>query len=259
MIYYTILPEVFSSDDFENLYLKLSPHLPDFRRSKADSIIPAKERAVSALSFYLLCHALSIEYSGRFDSTRICDIGGSISFSYKANGKPVLLPPYEDIHFNISHCRTAVACAIAPFEIGLDIQDIRQPSAAVLKHLFNKGNEKAQPGYISYDICNLENAKGFSAFWSRYEAYTKLTGEGITRHLSDCDYLSDIFLRHEHVSISTVPVINNQKKTAAFLSAAFFRNGLVENDRFLLNSSAACFNIKPVSVDFSALCESAVL
>lgn len=266
MIYYTLLPEAFSSVDYEKLYFKLSPCLPDFRRRKADCIIPAKERALSALSFFLLCHALSAEYGSHFASRRICDIGRSIGFSYGANGKPKLLPPYEYIHFNISHCRLAMACAVAPFEIGIDIQDIRKPSSAVLRHL---GISKAMcddeashsDEALLPDDCRLSEPEGFSALWSRYEAYIKLTGEGLKRTLPQCELMSDMFLGREHVAVNTSSVMDSSKKTAAFLSAAFFSNNPSNN--FKNNSDNIFSNISfentPISVDFTALCESTLL
>ena len=53
VIYYSIIPESITTADFEKIYSDISPLLPDFRRKKAEGIIPARERAVSALSFVL--------------------------------------------------------------------------------------------------------------------------------------------------------------------------------------------------------------
>ena len=229
------------------------PFLPAFRKEKAAGIIPVRERVVSALSFVLLCYGLSSEYPERFGGRDIASVGNLIQFSYGENGKPALCPPYGDIFFNMSHCRTAIACAVAPFEVGVDIQDIRRPSAAVLKR-------------TGRDMNSWE----FSAFWSRYEAYTKLTGKGISTGLADCDYMSEAFLKANSVSIETTPVFypdslcspsdfvlydsiqtcsslsdNAQKKTAAFLSTAFCNN---HNNNF-----------NNIFCDFSRLCKPALL
>ncbi len=206
MIYYSIIPESLTTADFENIYSDIAPLLPDFRRKKAEGIIPARERAVSAISFVLLCHALLKEYSGCFSSREVYEIGHCIRFSYGRNGKPYLDAPFEHIFFNISHCKTAIACAVTPFEVGLDVQDIRKPSPAVLKRMPYAMDEYA-----------------FSSFWSRYEAYTKLTGDGIIKSLSDCDYMSDSFLENNGICMTTFD-ITAQKKTSAYLSAAFYNN-----------------------------------
>lgn len=253
MVYYTVLPEYLSLDDYEKICNDVLPFLPDFRKEKAAGIIPVRERVVSALSFVLLCYGLSSEYPERFGGRDIASVGNLIQFSYGENGKPALCPPYGDIFFNMSHCRTAIACAVAPFEVGVDIQDIRRPSAAVLKR-------------TGRDMNSVE----FSAFWSRYEAYTKLTGKGISTGLADCDYMSEAFLKANSVSIETTPVFypdslcppsdfvlydsiqtctslsdNAQKKTAAFLSTAFCNN---HNNNF-----------NNIFCDFSRLCKPALL
>ena len=208
MIYYSIIPESLTTADFKNIYSDIAPLLPDFRRKKAEGIIPARERAVSVLSFVLLCHALSKEYSGCFTSSEAYEIGHRISFRYGRNGKPYLEAPFEHIFFNISHCKTAIACAVAPFELGLDIQDIRKPSPALLKRMPYAMDE--------YD---------FSSFWSRYEAYTKLTGDGIVKSLSDCEYMSDSFLERNDIRMTIFDILAD-KKTAAYL---FLSYGLPES------------------------------
>ncbi len=235
MLYYTLLPDNYSSDDYARLYSEISVKLPSFRKEKAEKLIPSKERTENALSFFLLCHALSSEYPSLFSDMSLCDIGKTIFFSYSALGKPSLNPPYADIHFNISHCRTAIACAVAPFNIGVDIQDIRTPSSAVLKRFFPSSEQSV-------------SADDFSVNWSRYEAFTKLTGEGITRSLTDCEYLSDNFLRRTHTFIQSFSIKDNaQKKTAAYLATAFHSD---HSDSYLTS---------PIIIDFSSLCELALL
>ena len=253
MVYYTVLPTELDLADYEKICNDVIPFLPAFRKEKASGIIPVRERVVSALSFVLLCHGLLNEYPERFGVRDIASVGNLIQFSYGENGKPALCPPYGDIFFNMSHCRTAIACAVAPFEVGVDIQDIRRPSAAVLKR-------------TGRDMNGVE----FSAFWSRYEAYTKLTGKGISTGLADCDYISEAFLKGNNVSIETTPVFypdfscspsdfvlsdsmqtcsvrsdNTQKKTAAFLSTAFYDNPNT--------------NFNNIFCDFSRLCKPALL
>ena len=214
MLYYTLLPDNYSSDDYARLYSEISVKLPSFRKEKAEKLIPSKERAENALSFFLLCHALSSEYPSLFSDMSLCDIGKTIFFSYSALGKPSLNPPYADIHFNISHCRTAIACAVAPFNIGVDIQDIRTPSSAVLKRFFPSSEQSV-------------SADDFSV---------------------NCEYLSDNFLRRTHTFIRSFSIKDNaQKKTAAYLATAFNSD---HSDSYLTS---------PVIIDFSSLCELALL
>ncbi len=237
MIYYSTIPETLNTVDFEKIYSDISPLLPDFRRKKAEGIIPARERAVSALSFVLLCRALSREYSWCFTSSDTYEIGHRISFRYGRNDKPYLEAPFEHIFFNISHCKTAIACAVAPFELGLDIQDIRKPSPALQKRMPYAMDE--------YD---------FSSFWSRYEAYTKLTGDGIVKSLSDCEYMSDSFLERNDISMTTFD-ISADKKTAAYLSAAFC-NKSGARDSIPSSCKEKSFDLHSIhEIDFLSLCQ----
>ena len=234
MLCYTLLPDNYSSDDYAKLYSDIADGLPDFRRKRAEKLIPSKERAVNALSFFLLCHALSQEYPARFTGMNLSEISKEIEFSYSDNGKPYLNPPYSDIHFNISHCRNAIACAVAPLDVGIDIQDVRTPSAAAMKR-FLPSSEKTP------------TAEEFSMLWSRYEAFVKLSGIGITRSFSDCDYLSADFLSSCHTFVKSFTICDGtQKKTAAYLATAF-------------NSSYSDSFLSPVNINFSRLCELALL
>lgn len=38
------------------------------------------------------------------------------------DGKPVLAPPFEAIHFNVSHCHDLALIAVAPFPLGIDLE-----------------------------------------------------------------------------------------------------------------------------------------
>lgn len=241
MLYYTLLPDGCSDNDYQKIYSDIAKHLPEFRRSRAEHIIPVKERAVSALSFFLLCHALSSEYHCFFSDMNLTDIGSAIGFSYSAAGKPSLIPPYDSIHFNISHCRNAIACGVAPYALGIDIQDIRTPSAAAAKRFMTSANKPCS------DDLSI-NPFEFSMLWSRYEAFVKLTGDGITRSFSACDCLSDDFLESTGTSVASTAIPNHdEKKTAAYLSAAFS------------NTYSYIFSTEPVQVDFSSLLKSALL
>ena len=215
MIYYTILPENYPEDEYEQLYNHLSPMLPEFRRHKCDSIIPARERVSGALAYFLLLISLKKKYPERF-SFSVGDNAHNeyVSFVNLPGGKPQLNAPYSDICFNLSHCRTGIACAIAKTNVGIDIQDIRKVSPGTAMKF-------AAP------LCNdgIVSPDEFAVFWSRYEAYVKLTGDGLRLSSSECDYISDEFLKSHHVHIDTRALhFSGTKKTAAYMSAAYYIN-----------------------------------
>ena len=257
MIYYTLLPENYPTDEYEQLYNRIRPMLPEFRKHKGDSIIPARERVTSALAYFLLLESLKKEYPERFkfpisDNAR----NEYVSFVNSDNGKPQLTAPYSDIHFNLSHCRTGIACAVAGYDVGIDIQDIRNVRPDTVKKI-------AAPLLHGKDIVNPDE---FAAFWSRYEAYAKLTGEGLRLSSRECDYLSDEFLKSHNVHINTRALcFSGAKKTAAYMSAAFYIDNTYSPYTSYGSSAASASSSyglsaeSAVHISFNELCNSVFL
>ncbi len=193
MIYYMDFPENLNENEYIATYEKLSSLLPDFRRQKAEALRSASMRVESAMSYLLLCHGLNKEYPDYFSAD--CQP----EFAYNKNGKPYL-KEYADVHFNISHCKNAIACAIHSTDIGVDIQDVRVPRAALLNRF---------EGIFSAE------AEEFTKKWSEIEAIGKLIGTGITPELI-YKYGTPDFVKENNITIFT------QKKAAAYVSAAFY-------------------------------------
>ena len=96
-------------------------------------------------------------------------------FTYGANGKPAL-DGYPDIHFNLSHCREAAVCVIAPHPVGIDVECIDRYDEELLPHTMNA------------DECRQisdspDPATAFIRLWTMKESLLKLTGQGITDDL----------------------------------------------------------------------------
>ena len=96
--------------------------------------------------------------------------------TFIAHDKPVLAD-YPDIHFNLSHCKRGVACALDDRPVGIDIEEIGDClDLAVCRHCFN-----------AEEIADIQQsgspATRFAVWWTRKEAYLKLTGEGLTDNL----------------------------------------------------------------------------
>ena len=84
------------------------------------------------------------------------------------NGKPVIVG-HEDIHFNMSHCKYAVACAVSNEPVGIDVEVIK---------------EKVKDELARY-VLSDEELEGltllkFTRLWTMKEAVVKLSGRGIT-------------------------------------------------------------------------------
>ena len=193
MIYYMDFLEKLNENEYISMYEKLSCLLPDFRRQKAEALRSASMRAESAMSYLLLCYGLNKEYPEFFPMSY------HPKFAYNESGKPYL-KAHSDIHFNISHCRNSIACAIHSADVGIDIQDVRAPRAALLNRF---------EGIFS------EEEEEFTKKWSRIEAIGKLIGTGITPELI-YKYGAPDFPASHNITVFT------QKKAAAYISAAFY-------------------------------------
>ena len=96
-------------------------------------------------------------------------------FCIGEHGKPVL-EGYPDIHFNLSHCREAVACVVSIHPVGIDIEMVDSYDEALLPTTMN---EKEQQMILE----SPHPESTFIRFWTMKESLLKLTGEGITDDL----------------------------------------------------------------------------
>lgn len=134
-----------------------------------------RSRRESAAAFDLLREGLLRTYGIK-----------DFEFEYNENGKPFLLG-HPEIHFNLSHCSTAVACALSQQPIGIDIERLGRYSEHLARHTMNEA-EMAELLKASDDTENgfSERDQLFTCMWTQKEAISKLTGEGIStnvRHL----------------------------------------------------------------------------
>jgi len=135
--------------------------LSDERREKALKHRSPLGRKLSVGVSLLLCLALKEEYS----------IEEAVEFGYNEDGKP-FLKDHPHIHFNLSHCKKALACAVSDSEVGVDVQDIRPVSDKVAKRVLTE-NE-----YAGYKAAQVPEDY-FCRIWAVKESFLKQTGQGI--------------------------------------------------------------------------------
>lgn len=143
-----------SEEHFKECLAKVSEQ----RREKVLRYKFASGREQSLRAYMLLQKLLKEEYG----------ITEPPVFRELDNGKPVIID-YEDIHFNMSHCKFAAACVISDKPVGIDVEGIR---------------EHYNEGLIDY-VLNEEERKDitpqkFTRLWTMKEAVVKLSGRGIT-------------------------------------------------------------------------------
>ena len=112
---------------------------------------------------------------------------------YAENGKP-FLQNYPDLHFNMSHCKKAVAVALHNAEVGIDVECRRAVSHALMERVCSVGEQEiirmaADP--------ELE----FIRLWTRKEALLKCMGVGIREDLRNViSYYIDYNIITEYIS-----------------------------------------------------------
>ena len=153
--------------------------LPDWRREKALRFKHEQGQKECAFAYLLLQEALSEVY----------DISDLNPFTIGEHGKPALAQ-HPTIHFNMSHCRHAVACVVSDHPVGIDIERIGRYKETLARHVLNE-QEFAQ-------VANAPNPDiEFARFWTQKEAIVKLTGRGID------DDLKNLLIKYNNVSLHT--------------------------------------------------------
>lgn len=116
----------------------------------------------ACLKSYLILQDLLREHYG---------IEGDLVFSYNEHGKP-MLKEVSNIHFSISHCKEAIAVAVAGRPVGIDVETLRMPSEALAEKVMDKGEK------LRFDISDTPE-DFFTAIWTAKEAVMKCRGTGI--------------------------------------------------------------------------------
>lgn len=157
-----INPQLINDETLERLLASL----PSWRREAAMRYKFRQGRLENALSYHLLSRQL----------------GYQPSFTILEHGKPILdvaeaeEKGLEKRHFNFSHCKNAVACALGKGPIGIDVECLGRYNDSLAKFTMSKKEVKA--------INEAEDPDAmFTILWTRKEALLKLTGEGITDDL----------------------------------------------------------------------------
>ena len=163
-------------------------NLPSQRREVALRFKHDLGRRQCVLAYQLLCDGLEHEYG----------ITDKPVFSYGEHGKPSIIG-HEDIHFNLSHCKTAVACAISDKPIGIDIESIRLAKETVIRYAMNDAETQRIMESSNPDL-------EFTRLWTMKESVLKLTGEGINDNMKSvlspenlCGITIETIVRDEYV------------------------------------------------------------
>lgn len=88
-------------------------------------------------------------------------------------GKPYLRD-YPHIHYNVSHTKGAIVCALADEPVGIDIERIKRFNKRIVELFFTKDEQN----YI-FAGSNTKQKERFVEIWTKKEAYVKWIGKGM--------------------------------------------------------------------------------
>ncbi len=145
------------------------------RRQKADKLRFDEDKKLCVFSDMLLREMLK------------CTFGiTSPKFAKEENGKPYLAN--KEAHFNISHSKNLIACAVDSKPVGIDIEAKRLVHTHLLRRVctqdelaFITGNKELP---IPKDHLSEEESVKFLQVWTAKEAYIKYTGKGLGTELT---------------------------------------------------------------------------
>lgn len=172
--------------DISDMELKMILLLiPAWRREEALRFKHRQGQLECALSYMMLCQCISVNYG--FDCQPHFVIG--------EHGKPTL-KEYPDIHFNISHCKKAIAVAVNDSPIGIDVECIGRENDSLARYVLN--DDELRQMEASEDPSAL-----FAKYWTQKEAVFKFYGSGIR------DDIKNLLVNSDDVKITTT--INKEK------------------------------------------------
>ena len=169
-------------DQYTNeVYEKHLSSLPIWRREKALQYKKLDDRKRSVLACFLLQRALCEEYG-------ITEVP---EFVYNEFGKPSL--PNLPVHFSISHCKDAVACAVSDHNIGIDVESIVPYTPDVARRVCTADELKMLEQSSNKDV-------EFIKLWTVKEAISKYEGMGLSLPFAEIDvskYATDTQICYE--------------------------------------------------------------
>lgn len=152
---------------------ELLDSLPEWRRAEAMKFKFTAGKKECAMSFALLRDMLQEHFGVELKA----------EFHKNEHGKPYI--PAEmcngkELHFNISHCKKAIACAVSDSgAVGIDVECMGRYKPSLAEYCMSEEELKM--------IAEAEEAdEVFTSLWTKKEALLKYTGEGITDDMKTC-------------------------------------------------------------------------
>jgi len=159
---------------------------------------------------YLLKKENAVSYSELFTRKVLgkwLDVdGSSLTICIDEFGKPYLRD-YPNLHYNLSHKKGAIVCAVSEEPVGVDIESVNEFNKRVAERFFTQNEQK----YIFNTRKNQEVR--FAKIWTRKEAYVKWIGKGMMIPFRSFDVLktdrNDVCIYTEYIGGYIISVCNS--------------------------------------------------
>ena len=185
---------IYIDDDIEGFDLyEMLAIVSQQRREYALRYRQERDQRLCLAAYNLLRRALRLEYS----------IDEAPEFIYDKHGKP-LLQGHPDIHFSLSHCHSAVACAVSDHPVGIDIETTEHYSIEVARQVMNDDEIRQIEASSQPEVI-------FTRLWTMKESLFKLTGGtsgGDPVHLLDdaSNYRFDTVIHSRYIYTTCNPL-----------------------------------------------------
>lgn len=150
---------------------KMTLHIPAWYRKKIERYRAKESRKQRILVYMLFRYCIIQEYG----------LDENWEFSYGKYGKPYI--EGEDIHFNFSHTKSAIACVVSRTPVGIDVQDIVTDYQRIIHKVCTRKE-------IRWLESVPDSQRSFTRLWSLKEAFVKYKGTGIWDYLDQVDFAS---------------------------------------------------------------------
>lgn len=159
VLYAASVAPLADAEHYAAAYAAVSPA----RQEKVDRFRFEKDKRLSLGAELLLRHALHCEGLGEIP----------ILFDYGAQGKPRLKDC--SVYFNLSHSGEYVVCALAPYEVGCDVEQVTPIDLNIARRFFFRSE------YDDIAAQTTQRARNelFFRCWTLKESFMKVTGLGM--------------------------------------------------------------------------------
>lgn len=165
---------------------ELTKLIPNYRREKASTYKFELDRILCVTAFLLLKYILRTEFSIRED----------VELIYGDFGKPYI-KNYNEIYFNLSHCKRGIVCAVSRYEVGVDVQDIQEYDEGIAQMACNDEELELLKNSIN-------KQELFCKMWTIKESYIKADGRGMFLPLKSINTCNSIIktLKYDDIIIA---------------------------------------------------------